>query len=689
MTSTASFKDKIKQAYSIFKWDLKACSGTLVVFSILATVFMIVILTLCLVMGFSTNQVNQNGYVSTTVNTSLLAFASQLFQMATSSMIYALTVIFTIFYTVKVFSYLHNKRKADLYGALPVSRITLFLSKTATAFLLSLVPAMFFMGIMTLISVCLGQPIVTDASMMYPKLIMGTFACVSAYGLISVCCGTTINSVIMFISVCIAYPLSAMFFVGVIGSFFPGLYLGIFKDSFIMNALNPLAAYNGVNLIYWLLFSVVCLVVASFLAKKRKAERAQSSFAYYLPCHIIKIIVAFLIGMFLGVTFGALNVFGYGYLGFIFGFVLGSVPAFIICHLIFYKGFSRLLKTSAPLAGLIVVVMLGMAFCDFDMVGYNNFLPKSDEVESAGFIDSEYCYQNDKSEIGRLTKDAATDFSDKDNINTIVSYHNSLISETKQVSSEKYACVWEYIIANNLPVGTDQTYSIAYKLNSGKTVTRVYSNSFITSYDPFAESTEEALSYQKKYIQKYSAMARMDIDKNCTLMSVAGSVDENQVGMSRVLQKNKSETADMTLEPKYTQLDLNTTEKIRNAFMKDLISDTTKGDDVLCEYFNTYDDMSTNYSYSSVTAMTNETMMFWNAKENNSDLVCQITIETNKSLDSFTSILLNSTYFGQGDNIEVFMVPTRYTNTIKALKEAKILNDDLTIVDNDYIVNGN
>lgn len=505
MTSTASFKDKIKQAYSIFKWDLKACSGTLVVFAILASVFMVIILTLCMVVAFSSNSSAENGMISLfqIVDSNQFSIAVQAFQILSSLMVYFLTIVFTIFYTIKVFSYLHNKRKADLYGALPVSRITLFLSKTATAFLLSIVPAMFFMGIMSLISVCMGQPIVADASQFYAKLIMGTLACVSAYGLISVCCGTTINSVIMFITVCVAYPLSAMFVKGVAGSFFQGLYLGIFKDNFIMNALNPLAAYDGINIIYWLVFSAVCLVTASLLAKKRKAERAQSSFAYYLPCHIIKVLVAFLIGMFLGTIFGALNVFGYGYCGFVFGFVLGSVPAFIICHLIFYKGFSKLLKTAVPLGGLIVVVVIGMALCNFDLIGYNSFLPNTDEVESAGFIDSSYCYLKNGEKVGSLAKGAATDFSDKDDVKEIIAYHKLLISGTNVESDQKFAGVWSDMITDNLDFDYYTSYAVAYKLNSGKTVTRVYKgNDMFTNYDSTLTIESDYIVKQKRVCPK-------------------------------------------------------------------------------------------------------------------------------------------------------------------------------------------
>ena len=206
MTSTVSFKEKLKQAYSVFKWDLKSCSGTMAVYAILATVFTTIILTLCLVFGFYA----QDTYTYSQAISSLavapdmsnaVAESLKVFQIIASQMIYFLTIIFAIIYTVKVYSYLHNKRKADLYGSLPISRIMLFVSKSASAYLFTLIPAMFFLGIIFIVSICFGQPIVNEAINIYVKLLMGTLASISAYGLISVCCGTTLNSVIMFIAV--------------------------------------------------------------------------------------------------------------------------------------------------------------------------------------------------------------------------------------------------------------------------------------------------------------------------------------------------------------------------------------------------------------------------------------------------------------------------------------------------------
>ena len=662
MTPTASFKEKFHQAYSFFKWELKSCSGTLAVFSILAAVFTTITLTLCIVISLYVQ--SQMAGAEVLSDTKPFDYGIMIFQFIASDLIYTLTAVFTIIYTIRVFSYLHDKRKADLYGALPVSRVTLFFSKSVTAFVFTLIPALFFLGIIAIISVCLGQPLMNETIDLYVNLVVGSLACISAYGLIAICCGTTINSIIMFLAVCIAYPLSALFIKGVAGGFFYGAYLEGFNNSFIMNALNPLSAYSGTNVIYWIIFTIACLAVSAFLIRKRKAERAQSSFAYYLPCHIVKILVAFLTGMFLGVLFGSLNTFGNGYAGFVFGFVLGSVPAFIISHLIFYKGFNKLIKTSIPLAGLIVVTVAVMALCNFDLFGYNTFVPNTDEVKSAGLIDFSYCYTDPDTNIKSLAKDASTDLEDKDKINTVITYHNAYLGDTEFTSSDKFINVWYQMFCSVVPFNSPQ-YAFSYELNNGTTVTRIYSSSYFNDFyseDVFTSPTD--ITTTKEYVEKYSAMqtgkTEYITDFTINALSEWGYDD-------KVLLEDNSE-----ISPEKAKADK---EKVLNAFRKDFEAD--KDASVVLkpmEYLAAstyYDDALLGEAYSDYV-------------EKYPDTVCVIGVSNNIEnidYDSAYSMMqqLMSGISSLDYTTEAYLIPKSYTNTVNALKEIGVLNDDLTV----------
>lgn len=672
MTSTVSFKDKFKQAFSFFQWELKSCAGTLTIYSILAAVFMVIILTMCLVIGVQANGANSNemyigsSYVSGVElsglsdlielgNSSPLALAKAAFQIWSFGMVELMTIIFTIIYTIKVFGYLHNKRQTDMYGSMPIGRITLFFSKSATAFIFSVVPAMFFLGIITLISLVMGMPLLSINSNVFLQIIMGSLASISAYGLIAVCCGTTINSILMFIAVSVAYPLSAYFVRGVMDSFYIGSSSEYLSDSFIMKAFCPLSAYNGTNIIYWLIFTAVCLAVSAYLVRNRKAERAQSSFAYYLPCHIVKVLVSFLAGMFLGVLFGSLNVFGYGYAGFIFGFILASIPAFIVCHLIFYHGFRKLVRTSIVLGALIAVTVGAMALVNFDVTGYNKYVPDIDEIESAGFIEGSHCsYDSDKTNFSELLKNANNDFDDESRISTAVELHKYIIERANNKSSTKYANTWINIINSVFDLGINNSKSFSYKMKTGDVVTRNFNYSVLDNYsDDLSDETyfdedhiEELVSKlvcTKEYQLKYSAFMN------------SGSEDIISMSVYATTAGNNDNTLkyEYYVDDEYGEKNKNTAEdrkKILEAYKKDFEADKKDYDKAL------YYILSNDYYF----YIDEENGI---ADVNLSDCVCVIDI------DFEPNNIFSSVY-------EELVVPKSYTNTIQALKDAEILDSE-------------
>lgn len=680
MTSTASFKDKLKQAFSFFQWELKSCAGTLTIYSILTAVFMVIILTLCLAIGITMdNSLASTGVTGSSapienfslpgfmfsmaedeVQPSGFAMARLAFQYLSFYMVYFMTVIFTIIYTVKVFMYLHNKRQTDMYGSMPVSRITLFFSKSATAFIFSVVPAMVFFGISAFISIIMGQPLMGDNAMIFVRIIMGSLACISAYGLIAVCCGTTINSILMFIAVSVVYPMSALFVRGIMDSFYIGSSSDYLNNSFIMNAFCPLSAYDGNNIIYWLIFTAVCLAASAYLVKNRRAERAQSSFAYYLPCHIVKVLVSFLAGMFLGVIFGSLNVFGYGFAGFVFGFILASIPAFIVCHLIFYHGFHKIVRTSVTLGALIVIVIGAMAFVNFDVTGYNKFVPEVDKIESAGFIDGQHCYvDKDKTSLNSIIKDANSDFNDESRLSAMVELHKNILKNVDDTSTSKFSRIWVNIFSSSMDFVDNRYEAFSYKMKNGRVITRnfstiIYDNGF---YNPaymdddvyYETETDliEKLIKTKEYQQKYSAFLNADFDELNEMYVSGFHLDYDGYSLYREYSLNDD------YENKSEKLS-NDRKKILDAYIKDFEADTKDIDEAL--FYASKDDI---WIYRDAVDLSG-------IQQKYSDYVCIIDLGYNNDYNKFF-------YYGSHEKL---VVPKSYTNTIQALKDVGILDSD-------------
>lgn len=686
MTQKTSFKSRLKQMLSFFLSDLKSCNTFLIVFGIISAVAITVCFTICVVLG------NDSSFSMMLSALSITGIANsgigeiELFQYSSASLVYLISIVFTIIYTVRIYSYLHNKRKADLYGSLPIGRATLFIAKSVSAYLMSIIPAIFFLSLISIISVCSGHSVVSEVTKLFPEICMGTLASISFFGLIAICCGTMLNSVLMFIAVCVAYPLSAIFIKGIVVGCFDGFYVGIFKDSVIMNALNPLAAYDGINVIYWLIFSVVCIALGAFLAKKRKAERAQSAFAFHLPCYIIKVLVSFLAGMFLGVLFGSMNVFG-GYAGFVFGFILASVPVYIIVHLILYRGFSKLIKTSIPLGALIIVSCVGVALCCFDAFGYNSYVPKTQDIKSAGFYDANSNYQSKGSAVGKNLKDMADDITDKDTIANILEAHYQLVDNRNYSVKNKFKNTWVSMFKDNVPVFSEISknpdYAFAYTLNNGNIVTRTYSSasafeeteSYLTS--TYNELDTSDIIYSKGYIKAYSPLVKADY-KDINTFIVAGfdgkATDDKHPDFvsSKIIYTDDNGTVS------YSKNYKNAAEKIKEAFLKDL-------DNCSDEDFAKIDQMTEYADHALDVAYVNygEYESFIKSEP---DAVCVIAIATGDVNSYYDGIRNMDSYNGNtaARTQVVYTVPKSFKNTIKALQELGILNSKL-YMDKDYL----
>ena len=681
MTSTVSFKDKLKQIFSVILWDLKGCKGSLMVYTILASVFTVIIFTLVFVL--TADQTSFSSLFSTESSQKIsLSEKMQVFQVISSAVIGFLTLIFAIIYTVQIFSYMHNKRKVDFYGSLPISRARLFLAKYGAAYLFSIVPMLVFMGIIAIASICTGTLLLPQVTNMYVNFIVGTLACISAYGFLSACCGTTFNTVIMFIAVCACYPLSMVFVRAYIDAFFTGAYTQTFSKSFITNALNPISAYFGNNLIYWLVFSAACIAFGTLLIMKRRSERAQTSFAYYIPCHIIKVIVSFLTGMFLGTMFGSLNVFGNGVGGFVFGFILASAPTFLIVHMIFYKGLKQIVRTIPIYAGLAVVVIVGVALINLDVFGYNTYVPKSEDVKSAGIILTQHYYPKDKN-FSRVMSKSAEDFTSSSDIDSIVKIHNNIINSksTKLKSVGKFKTVWGFMLYNAFDdLSYDDVYAITYKLNNGRKVNRFYSASMISLVN----------SMNTVYSDEYYYSALMNSKANSELgakyAEVTAMVKGSDYASESCINGQKSYFSNSEDEDyESNKVILN---ELNEALKKDFEADDRYLNGVLYDPFGIIVDNSYNYEYydgysyssSEEISPSEEIGSLPQIKQQfSNDFVCKLKIEYKLGEKGFFDLTHSQ--------CEYYYIPKTYTNTLEVLKKYGLINSDYTINKNSQFYN--
>ena len=298
MTSAASFSNKTKQIRSFILWEAKTNAPIMLTYLILLAVALIIPIILQITFCMSTNG------------------ATDIYLAISQYLIFAISTIFTLVFTVKQFSYLHNKRKLDMYCSMPASRATQLISKQISCFLFTVVPAVVSLLIVLLCYGIFNFNIESNGILqLFPQLIIGAIACITAYGLVAICCGTTANTILMFLAISICYPLAINFIDSTIKTFFYGSTSTVLSSGIARILLCPLDAFNGNHIIYWLIFSVACIAVSVLLIKKRKNEKAQSAFIFTYPCHVVKILVSFIGGMFLGYILGTLGAFDFPFIG--------------------------------------------------------------------------------------------------------------------------------------------------------------------------------------------------------------------------------------------------------------------------------------------------------------------------------------------------------------------------------------
>lgn len=621
MTSAASFSNKTKQIRSFILWEAKTNAPIMLTYLILLAVALIIPIILQITFFISPNG------------------ATDIYLAISQYLIFAISTIFTLVFTVKQFSYLHNKRKLDMYCSMPASRATQLISKQISCFLFTVVPAVISLLIVLLCYAIFNFNIESNGILqLFPQVIIGAIACITAYGLVAICCGTTANTILMFLAISICYPLAINFIDSTIKTFFYGCASTFSSLGIIKILLCPLDAFNGNHIIYWLIFSVICIAVSVLLIKNRKNDKAQSAFIFTYPCHVVKILVSFVGGMFLGYIPATLSAFDFPFIGFTVGFLIGSLAVYVIAHIILYKGIHEMGKSMITYAVMFAVVIGAISLFNFDVFGYNRAVPEKSEIKSAGIIDLSSAPNITTKNCKEHVEKSATDFDDENTINRIYDVQKTMASEFDPYSNEQYIGFWSIFILNMVDDDLVYSYngmhadamSVAFKLDNGKIFTRIYQpqrydDLYFDFYDVFSSA---------KYKLKYSSYSDDYISK-------IGSLTVSEIYSDDIRESVVTNKSDIS--------------KIVKGINQDIISGTipynlTTNSFFFSEYEYYYDD----YDYDD---------------DSEYDKVFHISCTPDYNLNSDSFDLAEMYYDIDKTN----------KSTVNALKEVKILNDDLSL----------
>ena len=299
-------------------------------------------------------------------------------------------------------SYLHSKKKMDLYGSLPVKREKMILCGSMDTFLL------FFGGYLF--------------NVLLTILIMAVKNIMNGYIFQAALTGMGIHLLFFlffYFTAAIAMLLTGKIFVGILGTgvflsagpaifiilntlpeIFFKHYISTQRFSQILSYLSPIFTYLEVvannrekvhevlrygSVAGPLIFAVICTVLLAgltlWLAHIRPAESAEKAMAFSKTEGPVKGIILYIISILAGIFFYGMFSNNETWLWFfmIFSFVVFSIIIEIIYHQDRRRIINHKLCTGIS-CGLAVLTVA--CFC-FDITGYDQWIPKKDQVENA------------------------------------------------------------------------------------------------------------------------------------------------------------------------------------------------------------------------------------------------------------------------------------------------------------------
>ena len=474
MTSTTSFKTSLKHGSAVFLWTLRNNIAVIVVYLSLIAFSAIT----NAVFGFATSGVTQDGIVTISNSFSVYSMVSGTFQ-------YALIIGLVI--CIRSFSYLHNKRQTDMVGSLPVSRRTMYFSRLISSFIISAVPMILvnlFIAIFVTNKIEFGEGEITGININlfdYTfKSALVLFSCICLFGLLSICCGKTADKIISFFAINYGAPIAILLLMVLPALLIMGYHIDI--NFYWVLIFSPLLSIFQFDTIYWLIFCAATLAGSVFLIKKRKAECAQSHFAYKFPLVAVKLLISFATGIVTALLMTIIAVITDSENGdtalFWVGMILGSAIAYIIIQLIFARGFKGFLKGLIPYGAMILCFAIYFTSLSFGFFGYESYVPNIDDVKSVSFNSGDTAY------VGGVNI-LQHEVTDKNIIKEAIDAHKQVIKLRPEFDKshmlERSAVSIAGSMGNNYSDVFDQfndseitKYNIVYTLKDGRKISRVY-----------------------------------------------------------------------------------------------------------------------------------------------------------------------------------------------------------------------
>lgn len=420
----------------------------------------------------------------------------------------AIVLVIPVVLALVLNSYMHSKKAADVYHSLPVKRETLLGIHTAVAMTIITIPVLasnllviLFQTIKFGFHPFLVRQILLD---MVGWLVCALFI----YLLTTTVCvlvGTVFDTFIFSGILMAAVPIIVALYTGLAGIFLFGFdpnnfirmrFLLILSPITLMPARMSFSGYvtgsgfrmliaqdrsllfhSTLAILIYLLLSVLLLIAAMRLYRRRNSEMAETTTSKGILQVVIKFLGTWIGGVSIGLIFYEVNSQGSlpSNMTFVMWSLIGGMLTYIIIEAVLNRGFKSFVK-SLPLGVLMVAVMsistLAVLLGGF---GYENRVPDAGNVDSleisymGRFNNYSQILESDAGLQGQIegshyyTADSVR-LADPENIAAVIDYHQDVVN-TKYRRTENWMAEGKATYGDTV---------ITYHLKNGKTMCRTY-----------------------------------------------------------------------------------------------------------------------------------------------------------------------------------------------------------------------
>ena len=312
-------------------------------------------------------------------------------------------IVLAVVCGVAMFAYLHSRQKVDFYHSLPISRTRLFANNFLTGVVCTFSTYLVMLAITVACAYAMGCGEAVRWDEIGGAVLCNLIVFLLIYALTvltTVVCGNTIITLLL---------LAWVFFSPMLVRVLQLCLLDKFYDTFASSwgmpekfasaiRLSPVVKYFGLDgamyndfvlanadavgqsafglLVGYLVAAAVVTALALFLFRIRKSDRAGTALAFTPTKLPIKVYMCLSMGVAFGWVFGMIA----GNFWFWPGLVVGTVLFHWIVEIIYAFDFRAIFARPLHLLAILVVLVAGMLAMQFDVTGYDTWLPDRDDL---------------------------------------------------------------------------------------------------------------------------------------------------------------------------------------------------------------------------------------------------------------------------------------------------------------------